>query len=73
MATNSGLSPDIIISKVLDTTSTNEGWNFVSNEIEDLIVAGVVDPAKVTRCALQNAASAAGTLITSGHAVVEQE
>ena len=72
MATNSGLSPDIIISKVLDTTNTNEGWNFVSNEVEDLIVAGVVDPAKVTRCALQNAASAAGTLITSGHAVVEQ-
>ena len=70
MAINSGLSPDIIVNRVLEAEG-NEGWNFVSNSIEDLVVAGVVDPAKVTRCALQNAASAAGTLITSGHAVVE--
>ena len=67
---NSGLSPDIIVNRVLEAEG-NEGWNFVSNVVEDLVVAGVVDPAKVTRCALQNAASAAGTLITSGHAVVE--
>jgi chaperonin GroEL len=72
MASNSGLSSDIIIERVSNTTEVNQGWNFVSNEIEDLVVAGVVDPAKVTRCALQNAASAAGTLITSGHAVVER-
>ena len=70
MAVNAGQSPDIIVQTVEEATG-NHGWNFVASEIEDLIEAGIVDPVKVTRCALQNAASAAGTLITTGHAMVE--
>jgi chaperonin GroEL len=70
MASNAGQSPDIIVQSV-EASTGNHGWNFINGEIEDLIEVGVVDPVKVTRCALQNAASAAGTLITTGHAIVE--
>jgi chaperonin GroEL len=42
----------------------NEGYNVATNEYEDLVKAGVVDPKKVTRAALQNAASIAGLLLT---------
>ena len=72
MASNAGESPDIIIQTV-EGLDMNEGWNFVEGQTQDLFAAGVIDPAKVTRCALQNAASAAGTLITTGHAIVEKE
>ena len=72
MASNAGESPDIIIQTV-EGLEMNEGWNFVEGQTQDLFAAGVIDPAKVTRCALQNAASAAGTLITTGHAIVEKE
>ena len=70
MAVNAGQSPDIVVQTV-EAATGNHGWNFIDGEIEDLIEAGIVDPVKVTRCALQNAASAAGTLITTGHAIVE--
>jgi len=70
MAINAGLSPDLIIAQV-DSHTGNNGYNFASGEILDLLEAGVVDPAKVTRCALQNAASVAGTLLTTNYAVVE--
>ena len=45
-------------------------WDFYTGTMCDLIAVGVIDPVKVTRCALQNAASAAGTLLTTSHAVV---
>jgi chaperonin GroEL len=72
MASNAGDSPDIIIQTV-EGLEGNEGWNFVEGHTQDLFAVGVIDPVKVTRCALQNAASAAGTLITTGHAIVERE
>jgi chaperonin GroEL len=71
MAFNAGESADIIASKVQAEDSPNLGWNFMTNQIEDLVAVGVIDPVKVTRCALQNAASAAGTLITTGFAITE--
>ena len=64
MAENAGLSPDIIVQEVLGSSS-NMGWNFRSNQLTDLTNDGVIDPVKVTRTALQNAASCAGTLITT--------
>jgi len=72
MAKNAGESPDIILREVVDgIQSPGWGWDFHRTKADNLIELGVVDPAKVTRCALQNAGSAAGTLITTGHAIME--
>jgi len=49
----------------------NEGYNVATSEYEDLVKAGVVDPKKVTRSALQNAASIAGLLLTTECAVAD--
>jgi chaperonin GroEL len=70
MAKNCGLSPDLILSRV-EAEEGSIGYNFRTDEMVDLLEEGVIDPAKVTRTALQNAASAAGTLITTSHAIVE--
>ena len=70
MAINSGLSPDLIISQVKDAPE-NSGYNFRDLSIVDMFEAGIIDPVKVTRVALQNAASAAGILITTSHAIIE--
>ena len=53
------------------TREGNYGYNFVTNKIEDLFETGVIDPVKVTRTSLQNAASVAGTLITTNYAVIQ--
>jgi len=71
MALNSGESPDLILSKI-KSYEGNIGWDFVKGEIVDMIEAGIIDPVKVTRTALQNAASVAGTLITTNHAIIQK-
>ena len=48
----------------------NKGYNFMTDDVVDMLNGGIVDPAKVTRCALQNAVSVASTLITTSHAIV---
>ena len=70
MARNCGLSPDLIIAEI-ETSPKNSGYNFRDFVIVDMFDAGIIDPVKVTRAALQNAASAAGTLITTSHAIIE--
>jgi len=70
MALNGGYSPDIFISLV-SKASGNKGINFNTGKLIDLLEAGIVDPVKVTRCALQNAASVSSTLITTNHAIIE--
>ena len=72
MALNGNESPDIIIEKVL-TCRKNYGWNFRTNELVNLFKNGVIDPVKVTRTALQNAASCAGTLITTNYGIIQTE
>lgn len=72
MALNANESPDIIIDKVL-TSRKNYGWNFRSGELINLLKGGVIDPVKVTRTALQNAASCAGTLITTNYGIIQTE
>ncbi len=69
MANNAGQSADLVTERVLAGTG-DEGWDFYAGVMCSLFDAGVIDPVKVTRCALQNAASAAGTLLTTSHAVV---
>ena len=71
MARNAGESADVILEKVKKSKG-NVGWDFTKNKTVDMFEQGVIDPAKVTRCALQNAASAVGALITSGYAIVEE-
>tara|TARA_R110000824_G_scaffold11622_14_gene50997 strand:+ start:17761 stop:19338 length:1578 start_codon:yes stop_codon:yes gene_type:complete len=70
MARNAGESPDLILSKTLHRKK-NEGYDFKNNKIVNMLDHGVIDPARVTRCALQNSVSVAGILITSNFAIVE--
>ncbi len=70
MALNAGLSPDLIEAEIKNA-SENSGYNFRDFLVVDMLEEGIIDPVKVTRTALQNAASAAGTLITTSHAIVE--
>jgi len=72
MAQNAGGSPDLIIEQVLKAKGT-KGWDFRENELTDLCVRGVVDPVKVTITALRNAASCAGTLITTNFGIIQTE
>lgn len=70
MAKNAGLSPDIIES-VVQNLEGNQGFDFGKETECDMIEAGIIDPVKVTKVALQNAASAAGTLIMTGYSILE--
>jgi len=70
MASNCGLSPDLVLNMV-ETGDTNYGYDFRNGQMVEMMKAGIIDPVKVTRVAVQNAASAAGTLITTSHAIVE--
>ena len=72
MALNAAASPDIIIDKILGARK-NYGWNFRTGELINLFKGGVIDPVKVTRTALQNAASCAGTLITTNYGIIQTE
>ena len=71
MAVNCGLSPDRVVDAVKSATD-NVGYNFATGEVGDLFVEGVIDPTKVARNALQNAASVASTLVTTNYAIVEE-
>jgi len=68
---NSGEEGAVVVAKVLASKDLNYGYNALTNNFEDLIKAGVIDPTKVTRTALQNAASIAGLLLTTEALVVE--
>lgn len=67
---NAGEEPSVVIAKVLEGTG-NFGYNAATGEYGDLVEAGVVDPTKVTRTALQNAASIAGLILTTDATVAE--
>jgi chaperonin GroEL len=64
LAANAGMEGALIVAEVKKGTG-NHGYNVATAKYEDLIKAGVVDPAKVTRSALQNAASISGLLLTT--------
>ena len=70
MAMNAGESPDIILNLV-EQSNENLGYDFSNGELINMVDAGIVDPARVTRVALQNASSAASTLMTTNYAIVE--
>jgi chaperonin GroEL len=62
---NAGKEGAVIVERVRGEKNPNVGYNAVTEKFEDLVAAGVIDPAKVTRCALQNAASIAGLMLTT--------
>jgi chaperonin GroEL len=70
LAQNAGVEGSVVVQEV-KRRKGNEGYNVATNEYEDLVKAGVVDPKKVTRAALQNAASIAGLLLTTECLVTE--
>jgi chaperonin GroEL len=66
IAANAGIHDiSIILQGIRDPKKPNVGWDFARNEETDMLAAGIIDPVKVTRSALQNAVSAAGMLITT--------
>ena len=65
IAQNAGREGAVIIEKVSADKNDNFGFNAATEKFEDLVAAGVIDPAKVTRYALQNAASIAGLMLTT--------
>ena len=70
MAINAGESPDLIINNVKEQTESETGYDFLNRELVNTYEKGIIDPCKVTKCALKNATSAAGTLLTTSHAIV---
>lgn len=70
IAANAGEEASVVLSRVLEH-SGNFGWNAATGEYGDLFEMGVIDPTKVTRTALQNAASVAGLILTTDATVVE--
>ncbi len=71
MALNAGDSPDLIVDTILKSKKKNQGWDFSTGKLVDVYKAGILDPAKVTRNAIENATSVASTLITTNYAIIE--
>jgi len=70
---NAGGEGSIVVEKVRASKDKNFGYNALTDTYEDLVVAGVIDPTKVTRTALQNAASIASLLLTTEALIVEKK
>jgi chaperonin GroEL len=68
---NAGGKPDIVVAQILSSDQPNYGFNAATDRYEDLVDAGIIDPKKVVRCALQNAASVASMLVTTEALVVD--
>ncbi len=71
IAQNAGVEGSIVVGKVLENASATFGFNAQTEEYVDMVQAGVIDPTKVVRTALQDAASVAGLLITTEAAVAD--
>ena len=71
IAQNSGVEGSIVVGKILANTSETYGFNAQTEEYVDMLQAGIVDPAKVVRAALQGAASVAGLLVTTEAMIAE--
>jgi chaperonin GroEL len=73
IAQNAGAEGSIVVEKVRESKDKNFGYNAQTDAYEDLVAAGVIDPTKVTRSALQNAASIAALLLTTEAVIVEKK
>ncbi len=73
MAYNAGLEGSVIIDKIKAANKEGYGYDFAKNEYVDMMSAGIVDPTKVTRSALQNAASIAAMVLTTESLVTDKK
>ena len=73
IAVNAGLEGSVIIDKIRSANQVNYGFNFATEEFVDMFAAGIVDPTKVTRSALQNAASVAAMVLTTESLVADKK
>jgi len=71
IASNAGVDGSVVVEKLL-ASEWQIGYNAMTGEYEDLLESGVIDPCKVSRCALQNAASIAGVVLTTQAVLVEK-
>ena len=72
IVSNAGMEGSIVVEKVRSNAGSGFGYNARTDVYEDLVEAGVIDPTKVTRTALQNAASISGLLLTTESVIVEK-
>ena len=70
---NAGIDPSVIVNKITENKDVNFGFDAQNNQYVDMLKAGIIDPVKVVRSALQNAASVSGLLITTEAMIVEKE
>ena len=71
IASNAGLDGSVILNEVIKANKVNFGFNALTNEYVDMVEAGIIDPTKVTRSALENAASVAGVFLTTEAVVAD--
>ena len=71
IASNAGVEGSIVVQKVKESKDANYGYNAATDSYEDLVKAGVIDPTKVVRSALQNSSSIAALLLTTEAMVSE--
>ncbi len=71
IAVNAGLDGSVIVNKITTSKKANYGFDFLNNVYVDMVDAGIIDPTKVSRSALQNAASVASTLLTTESVVAD--
>jgi chaperonin GroEL len=68
---NAGLDGAVILNEVLKADKANYGFNALTNEYTDMVESGIIDPTKVTRSALENAASVAGVFLTTESVIAD--
>ncbi len=71
IALNAGLDGAVILNEILKANKSNYGFNALTNEYTDMVKSGIIDPTKVTRSALENAASVAGVFLTTEAVVAD--
>lgn len=73
IAQNAGVDPSVVVAKILENKTHSFGYNAASNVYGDLVADGILDPAKVSRVALQNASSIAGLLLTTEAIIIDKK
>jgi chaperonin GroEL len=68
---NAGKSADVVINNILQSDQTDIGLDVATDQYVDMFETGVVDPVKVTCCAVKNAVSVSSTLLTTNHAIIQ--
>ena len=71
IAINAGLDGAVILNEILKADKANYGFNALTGEYTDMVKSGIIDPTKVTRSALENAASVAGVFLTTEAVVAD--